>query len=75
MYKVKVVSDVIPIRHFDQMLASSRFPMPDNDNDNFRATDNINDDLKLCSDNVQLNVSTSTSVNVTLLNSLHHSES
>ena len=45
------------------------------DNDNFRATDDINDDLKLCSDNVQLNVFTSTSENVTVSNSQHHFES
>ena len=56
MYKVKVASDVILIRHFDQMLPGSRFPMLEYDNDDFRATDDINDDLKLCSDNVQLNV-------------------
>ena len=49
MYKVKVASDVILIRHFDQMLPGSRFPMLEYDNDNFRATDDINDDLKLCS--------------------------
>ena len=48
MYKVKVASDVVLIRHIDQMLAGSRFPMPEYDNDNFRATDDINDDLKLC---------------------------
>ena len=70
-----MASDVIFIRHFDQMLTGSRFPMPEYDNDNFGATDDINDDLKLCSDNVQLNVSTSTSENVTLSNSQHHSES
>ena len=75
MYKVKVASDVILIRHFDQMLPGSRFPMLEYDNDNFRATDDINDDLKLCSDNVQLNVSTSTSENVAVSNSQHHSES
>ena len=75
MYKVKVASDVILIRHFDQMLPGSRFPMREYDNDNFCATDDINDDLKLCSDNVQLNVSTSTSENVTVSNSQHHSES
>ena len=53
MYKVKVASNVILIRHFDQMLPGSRFPMPEYHNDNFRATDDIKDDLKLCSDNVQ----------------------
>ena len=74
MYKVKVASDVILIRYFDHMLPGSRFPMLEYDNDNFRATDDINDDLKLCSDNVQLNVSTSTSENVTVSNSRHHSE-
>ena len=75
MYKVKVASDVILIGHFDQMLPGSRFPMPEYDNDNFRATDDINDDLNLCSDNVQVNMSNSISENVTLSNSQHHSES
>ena len=55
MYKVEVASTVIVIRHFNQMLPGSRFPMPECDNDNFRATEDINDDLKLCSYNVQLN--------------------
>ena len=49
--------------------------MPEYDNDNFRATDDINDDLNLYSDNVQLNVSNSTSENVTLSSSQHHSAS
>ena len=43
--------------------------MSEYDNDNFRGTDDINDDLKLCCDNVHLNVSTSTFENVTLSNS------
>ena len=50
MYKVKVAFNAILIRHVDQMLSGSRFPMPEYDN--FRATNDINDDLNLCSDNV-----------------------
>ena len=70
-----MASDVILIRHFDQMLPGSRFPMHEFDNDNFSAIHDNNDGLNLCSDNVQLNVSNSTSENVTLSNSQHHSES
>ena len=69
MYKVKVASGVILICHFDQMLLGSKFPMPEFDNDNFRATHDINDGLNLCSNNVQLNVSKLISENVTLSNS------
>ena len=77
MHKVKVASDVpvILIRHFDQTLPGSRFPMLEYNNDNFRAANDINDDLKLCCDNVQINVSISTSENVKISNSQHHSKS
>ena len=74
VYKFKVASDVIVIRHLDQMLPGSRFPTPEYDNDNFCATGDINHDLNFCSDNVQLHVSNSTSQNVALSNSQHHSE-
>ena len=40
MCKVKVASDAIVIRHLDQMLPDSTFPMPEY---NFRATGDIND--------------------------------
>ena len=75
MYKVKVASDVILICHFDQMLLGSRFPMPEFDNDNFRATHDINDGLNLCSNNVQLNVYKLISENVALSNSQTQFES
>ena len=49
--------------------------MPEFDNDNFRARHDYNSASNLCSDNVQLNVSNSTSGNVTLSNFQHHFES